>query len=834
MENYICVHGHFYQPPRENPWLDAIERQESAQPYHDWNQRVSAECYAPNGIARILDDKGCIAKIVNNYSRISFNFGPTLLSWLEANEPETYTRILEADRESRDHFSGHGSAMAQGYNHAILPLCNARDKSTQILWGVRDFVRRFGRQPEGMWLPETAVDLQSLDLMARQGIKFAILAPHQAKRFRVRGESRWREVTGCGIDTSMAYEIELPAGRTMALFFYDGAISNAVGFQKLLSDGASFAGRLMGGFSPECSRPQLMHMAVDGETFGHHHRFGEMALAWALDKIESEGKARLTNYGEFLEKYPPTHQVEIWENSSWSCCHGVSRWYEDCGCSTGANPGWKQGWRTPLRRALNVLRDRLEPLYAAGAGELLLNPWVARDDYIELVQDRSPEAVERFLLARAVRPFAPKERVRVLKLLEMQHQALLMFTSCGWFFDDIAGIEALQVLQYAGRAIQLAGELFGEVGIESSFLEILQEAKSNRPEMGNGRDLYRQFVQPAAIDDAGIAAHYAFRSLFQTFPERADFYSRTIEHSNLQINSHGGAKLLLGSCRVTSNVTTETTDVEFAAIHPWNAQVCLRVVKTGDAPPVPTEGIFAAFEKDDLATVCRLMRERFGDRRLEMKNPGGLGSLGNSGNSGVFIKDERREIFDCLLGAAEDELERLERLGFDCIAPVVDSMSDSGMTLPPRLAAVAATQLHARMLDEFRARPVCAERIRALLETADARNVKWDRNMLEPKIRRLIEQLAHELRLSPESPAALRNLVAAVRAEQTLPFAVDLHETQTRCYFLLQDCYSGLKALVEKEGDEAVATRLEEFRVLGALLSMSVEGVRYPSVSPSS
>lgn len=807
MENYICIHGHFYQPPRENPWLEAIERQESAQPYHDWNQRISSECYTPNSVARILDDRDRIIKIVNNYSRISFNFGPTLLSWLETEEPETYARILEADRESLIRFSGHGSAMAQGYNHAILPLCNTRDRFTQIRWGVCDFVRRFGRQPEGMWLPETAVDLSSLDIMAQQGIKFVILAPHQAQRFRECGENSWKDTVSHGIDTSMAYEIELSDGRTLALFFYDGAISSAVGFQKLLGSGNDFANRLMDGFSPERNHPQLVHMAVDGETFGHHHQFGEMALAWALNSIESEGKVRLTNYGEFLERHPPTHQVEIWEDSSWSCCHGVSRWRDDCGCSTGANPDWRQSWRAPLRRALNDLRDRLEPLYATAAGEFLSDPWNARNDYIELIHERSPETIDRFLSIQTSRQLAAEERVRVLKLLEMQRQALLMFTSCGWFFDDIAGIETLQVLQYAGRAIQLAGELFGEDAedtVESSFLEILREAKSNRPEMGDGSDLYRRFVKPAAIDTVGVAAHYIFRTLFQDFPEHANFYSCIIERKSMREMTRGDTKLHIGSCRITSIIAMETANVEFAAIYPRNApgkaQVCLKVVKTFDTLLLAEDEIRTAFEKDDLSTVLHLINEHFTDRRFEMKD---------------LIRDEQQKISARLLDNAETKLDRLERQSFDCVMPIVDFMMDSGMTLPPRLTVIADLQLHTKMLDEFRARPVQAERIQSLLETADGRNIKWDENMLAPKIRQIIEQLARKALRSPESPVALRDLTVAVSAIKMLPFVVDLYKTQTICYFLLEKYHSELESMP--------AERLEELRTLGELLSVKVE-----------
>ena len=450
MERYLCIHGHFYQPPRENPWLEAVELQDSAYPYHDWNERISAECYGPNSTSRILNGDGRIEKIVNNYKRISFNFGPTLLSWLEGNDPETYQAILEADRESRKAFSGHGSALAQGYNHLILPLANRRDKYTQVLWGIRDFERRFGRMPEGMWLPETAVDLESLQILEEAGIRFTILAPHQAARVRRKDGGDWQDVSGGRIDPTIPYELRLPSGQAICLFFYDGLISRAVAFEGLLRSGEVFAGRLLEGFPETPSAfPRLLHIATDGETYGHHHRWGEMALSFALQHIDSNRFARVTNYGEFLDVFPPTHEVEIFENTSWSCVHGIERWRGNCGCNSGGHPDWNQEWRSPLREALDGLRDDLSGLFEKAGSALLKDPWAARDGYIEAVLDRSPENVSGFLRGHAIRELSGKQATEVLKLLEIQRYALMMYTSCGWFFDELSGIETVQVLQYA-------------------------------------------------------------------------------------------------------------------------------------------------------------------------------------------------------------------------------------------------------------------------------------------------------------------------------------------------------------------------------------------------
>ena len=458
MQRYICIHGHFYQPPRENPWIEAIDLQDSAHPYHDWNRRITAECYAPNAKSRILDDQGRIVQIVNNYAKISFNFGPTLLAWMEVNAPSVYEAILEADRQSMENFSGHGSALAQAYNHIIMPLANRRDKITQIRWGIRDFEHRFQRKPEGMWLPETAVDLETLDILAGQDIRFTILAQHQARKVRRPEEKTWQDVRGGKIDPTRAYRLQLPSGRSMALFFYDGTISRAVAFERLLNSGETFSQRILGGFSEKRLWPQLVHIATDGESYGHHHRFGDMALAYALHDIESENLALLTNYGQYLERHPPTHQVEILENTSWSCAHGVERWQSHCGCCTGANPEWSQDWRKPLREALDFLRDSIAPDFEETARRIFKDPWEARNRFIDVILDRSTERLDVFLTQQAVREWIPNDRQTALKLLELQRHTMLMYTSCGWFFDDLSGIETIQILQYAGRVVQLARE----------------------------------------------------------------------------------------------------------------------------------------------------------------------------------------------------------------------------------------------------------------------------------------------------------------------------------------------------------------------------------------
>ncbi len=493
--SFVCVHGHFYQPPRENPWTGEIDRQESAAPYHDWNERIAAEAYAPNADpgAREGPPGG---RYPSNYARMSFDFGPTLLSWLERRAPDVYRSILDADRASRARFSGHGSAMALAYNHMILPLANRRDKRTQVLWGIRDFEHRFHRTPEGMWLPETAVDAETLEVLARQSIRFTILAPHQAVRHRARGETAWTPAAESPIDTRHSYEVCLPGGHRIAVFFYDGPASHAVAFGGLAQGGQSLALRLQQ-IVAGAPGAALGSIATDGETFGHHFRGGERVLAAALDAIEEQSSPRLTSYAEHLSAHPPDYEAEIHENTAWSCAHGLGRWTTDCSCKTGEHPDWNQAWRGPLRAALDWLRDRLAEVYEQKGAELLVDPWNARDDSIEIWLEGSQDAARRFLERHARRPLTPAEAAAALDMLEMQRFAMLMFTSCGWFFDDVGGLEGRQILLYAARAVQMADRVAG-VGLEEPFLRRLEAARSNLPERGDARRIYEHFVGVAA------------------------------------------------------------------------------------------------------------------------------------------------------------------------------------------------------------------------------------------------------------------------------------------------------------------------------------------------
>ncbi|HEY5837559.1 MAG TPA: DUF3536 domain-containing protein [Pyrinomonadaceae bacterium] len=503
----LIVHGHFYQPPRENPWTGVIEAQPSAAPFHDWNERIQAECYQPNSSAVISDPVTGEPRAVNNYESISFNFGPTLLSWIEQNHPETYNRIIDADRASVLTRQGHGNAIAQAYGHAILPLCNERDLTTQIRWGLADFRHRFGREAEAMWLPETACNDRVLEALIDEGLRYVVLAPHQAALVRTgSGSDRVQDSTNDrhsvvaeNLDISLPYRYthSHDAGKSIAVFFYHGPLSRAIAFEGLLRS----SGALVDSFVQAVRGNELLHLATDGETYGHHFKFGDLCLAHALT-VEAPARGfKITNYGEYLDQHSPQHEVEInngsdGQGTSWSCQHGVGRWIRDCGCVTGGEPGWNQKWRTPLRDALDFLRDENISHFKATRGDLFTFPWLARDDSISLILNPH-QSREQFLFEHAGRWLSADEQSRSLAYLELQRMLLLMYTSCGWFFNDIFGIETIQILGYAARAMDLMRQL-NLPSVRERFLEILSEAKSNRPELGTGADIFRRFVEPSS------------------------------------------------------------------------------------------------------------------------------------------------------------------------------------------------------------------------------------------------------------------------------------------------------------------------------------------------
>ncbi len=667
---YICIHGHFYQPPRENAWLEVIEMQDSAKPFHDWNERINFECYAPNAAARILDEAGYIKRIVNNYAKISFNIGPTLLSWLQESDPTTYQLILDADKIAQEKFNGHGTAIAQAYSHLITPLANRQDKITQIEWGLKDFESRFGRKSEGIWLAETAVDSETLDILLDYGIKYTILAPRQAKAFRKVGDADWKE-TG-SIETRRPYWCTLPSGRKIALFFYNGDIAQDVAFKGLLNSGKAFASRFMSSFDNN-SEVQLAHIATDGESYGHHHRYGEMALADCLRVIKANNWATITNYGDFLERYSPDYEVIIHENSSWSCVHGIERWRSNCGCNSG-RAGWHQLWREPLRNALNWLRDELIPVYEKETSLLVHDVWATRNDYISVILDRSEKNIDAFIERNAIKKLNGEERVHLLRLMEMQRNAILMFTSCGWFFDEISGLETNQITQYACRALDYALQV-ANVDLHQEFTKRLALAPSNVYE--NGAVSYKKYVLPSRVNLERTGMHYAAASLFEKFPQRLELFNYICTSENFERTIAGNYRLVVGETLIKSRITVSEKRFSFAAIYLDQHNIIGNISTEMDEKTflLMKNQITEAFKNTDLGEVISVMQTFFGLEKYTLYD---------------LFHDEKIKILNLISQKSLVEAENAFRNIYDDNYQLMSSMQNNGLTLPDAYTTAVA------------------------------------------------------------------------------------------------------------------------------------------------
>ena len=849
-DRYVCVHGHFYQPPRENPWLETVEVQESAAPYHDWNDRITAECYAPNGASRITNRQDEIVRIVNNYARMSFNFGPTLLSWLHDKAPRAYQMILDADRTSAARYGGHGSAIAQVYNHIIMPLASTRDALTQIRWGIADFAFRFGRKPEGMWLAETAVNRHVLDLMAQEGIQFTILAPIQSARVaRIAAsqtaEPEWIETADATVDPTQPYLVKLDEGRSIAVFFYDGPASRAIAFEGLLNSGEKFAGRLLGGFSTGSSpeqTAQLSHVATDGESYGHHHKHGEMALSFAMHWIEDQQLATLTNYGEFLEKFPPTWQAEVAENTSWSCAHGVERWRSDCGCN-GGKPGWNQRWRKPLRDALDYLRDATAPLAEKLAEGLLNDLWAARDAYIDVVLDRSTASTERFFAAHTPRPLTDSERITIFELMELERHTQLMYTSCGWFFDEISGIETVQIIAYAGRVIQLAVRLFSDHAffgdaagkLEPEFLRILAEARPNVPDLADGSEVYTRYVTGMKIGLEQVGAHYAISSVFRNYPEDGELFCFDVHRDAHETFTSGRGKVALGRAHITSRITEETEEICYAVLHLGDQNLSAAIRRYTDADEVAFTAFSAevrvAIRKANLPEVIRLIDRFFSQSSLSQSSlsqsghsqpdavphialnpthpePGQPESAPGAVEPGIahtlaipsaepvattapisysltsLFADEQHRILRTILNQTVGEMEDSLRKIYEDHASLLHFLTESGMNPPPALALAASFAINASLRRAIESDPFDADTIADLLLRGANDHVTLDAPILSfaagQRMKRAMVKLEADAAEShPQTAlAALHEALAVAHIIRFMPFEVVIWQAQ--------------------------------------------------------
>ncbi len=785
---FVAVHGHFYQPPRENPWLEAIEVQDAAHPWHDWNERIAVECYAPNTAARRVGAGNRILDIVNNYEKISFNVGPTLFSWLERHRPDVYAKILDADRASRAARGGHGNAIAQVYSHAIMPLCSRRDKVTQVRWGLEDFRHRFGRQPEGMWLAETAADGESLEVLAEAGLRFTILAPHQARRIRPLGADAWDDARD-PVDPSRAYLWRGRDRASLALFFYDAPISHAIAFEGALARGEVLAERLRAGFEASRGWPQLVHCATDGESYGHHTKFGDMALAAALEEIERAGFATLVNYGQYLAAHPPTHEAEIHDNSSWSCPHGVERWRADCGCRRRGD--WRQRWRGPLRAALDWLRDQVDLLFEHRARALLKDPWEARDDYIRVLLDRSREVQADYFARHARRPLDDAERVKAIHLLEMQRQRLLMYTSCGWFFDEISELEAVQVLKYAAMAVQYVRSLGGGA-LEDEFVRRLARAPSNVPEFGDGAGVYRRLVRPAIVDLRRVVAHYAISSLFERYREEERIYAYAVRRLDEQGDADGGTALRIGRVSVRAEITGETEEAAYAVLHYGGHDFHCGVRGFTDA--------------ESYAEIAADLRQRYARaglsdmvRGLDHHFPGEPYTLRH-----LFLEERRRILARVTQGVLERNEAAYRRM-WDENRKLVRYLRDVDATVPEALTMVARHLLArdiTRELWEMEATRVVPERVFELMDEAQALGLSLDLGAGDAPMRRAVSLAMDALTADP-TPERGRSVLALVECADRLRVGFGFWQTQNRFFEIWgrrPDARPALRPLAERLG----------------------------------
>jgi alpha-amylase/alpha-mannosidase (GH57 family) len=797
-QKYLCIHGHFYQPPRENAWLEAIEVQDSAHPFHDWNERINFECYAPNTAARLLDGRRHIIDIVNNYAQISSNFGPTLLSWMEKADPGAYQSILQADKESQQRFGGHGSAMAQVYGHLILPLANRRDKGTQVIWGIRDFEYRFGRKPQGMWLAETAADTESLEVLAENGIQFTVLAPRQGKAIRKIGDKDWQNLPPDSIDPRRAYRCNLPSGKTIDLFFYHGGIAQDVAFKGLLNDGVNFANAIAAAFE-NIQTPQLIHVATDGESYGHHHRYGEMALASCLHHIAENTDIQLINYAQFLEKFPPEWEVQIHENSSWSCVHGVERWRSNCGCNSGGRPGWTQAWRAPLRETLNWLRDELIPIYELKTKDLLQDPWEARNTYIQVVLHRSQHNLDHFFKKHAAKTLTEENKILLLRCLEMQRQAMQMFTSCGWFFDEISGLETDQILQYANRAIHYAEQISG-YNLHPDFFSRLEKIPSNFH--ANGAVSYLRNVVPARVDLARVGMHYAASSLFEAYPEKLEIFNYVMESEVFQRIEGGHQRLAFGRTVVRSKVTLSEKFFSFAVVYLGQNNLIGHIAMEMKAERFQemSEKLVLAFKGTELGDVVGIMQDYFGPERFSFWH---------------LFSDEKRKILaqvtkESLLGA-ENTYREIYKDNYQLMTGIMLS----NIPVPDTYLSAVKFVLNQDLRAIFAKGGTL--KIRALQQVSDEFK-KWGlKPENQPELRYVVSERVHyELqRILRDGAAALERMQAlnkAMRIVEEIPLEMNTWKSQNYYFSKLKD------QVVLQQNEQWLA----EWRRLGQALEVKV------------
>ncbi len=791
----LVIHGHFYQPPRENPWTDHIEHQPSAHPFSNWNERITSECYRPNAFARIVDNYGRVERIVNNYSLINFNFGPTLLSWLERRHPATYARILEADRASVGLRGGHGNAIAQGYHHAILPLCNERDRRTEIRWGLADFRHRFGREAESLWLPETACNDATLGALIDEGLKYVILSPYQAERVRPAGSEVWRSVIDGQLDTTIPYRYlhQDGSGRSLAVFFYDGQLAKAIAFDGALASSHMLLERFERSAGRDAANhgagERIVHVATDGESYGHHFKFGERCLAYGLEVEAAARGLRVTNYGEFLEANEPQFEVEIkagaeGEGTAWSCAHGVGRWTRDCSCHASAPEGWNQKWRAPLRDALNYVRDEAARAYAELGGELFRDPWAARDDYVEVLVGAERGGRAEFLARQVGRPLGEADRQRALTLLELQRSSLLMYTSCGWFFNDISGIETVQVLKYAARALDFMEEL-RLPSPRAGFLERLAEAQSNIGKHGNGADIFRELVERVRVAPSRIAASLAISSLVDKSEQDGEIAGHAFTLTEFRQEQHGRLALAAGRILLETHSTGRRLDFAVAAMHVGDVDFycVLKAYPGAEAFRAAAEKLWSQFRTGSVPTLLRLMQEEFGPSEFGLEH---------------LLPEGRQRIYEIMFGRMIGRFSEQYEYLYEENRRNIEMLQQAGFHLPEELRAAAEFTITRRLereMQKFEQQndPAAFREALKIANEVARHGYRLDRTSMRRKFEKLIAATVRTA-VAGRDPETYRAALALI----DLAGELNLHANLERAQEIVYEALPGVRA---QDGD---------------------------------
>ncbi len=829
---YVTVHGHFYQPPRENPYLDAVERQAGAAPFHDWNERIHHECYRPNAFARVLDERGAVVGIVNNYEYLSFNIGATLMSWLERYDVEVYQRILEADRKSCEILNGHGNAIAQVYNHIIMPLANERDKHTQIRWGKEDFKSRFKRDPEGMWLAEAAVDYATIKALIAEKIRFIVLAPSQAQRCRMlpspeQGVGEWYEVGGSQIDATRPYRCFFPGGDPnkdyIDIFFYDGPISRDMGFNDDLYSADRLSGRIGQAVRGDHRESQLISVATDGETFGHHKKGTEKTLAYAFLNEFPNRDWTVTNYAHYLSINPPTWEVELKPVTAWSCAHGVDRWQDDCGCG-GEGGVWHQKWRKPLRDSLDWLRDRLIEVYEETGKLFFRDPWLARDEYIQVMRDRSIANVSRFLNRHQSHKLTALEQVDALRLLEMQRHSLLMYTSCGWFFEEISRPEGTQILRYAARALELAGDVAG-VQLEKAFIRRLTQAPSNVELFKHGAEIYRQLVVTAQIGFKQVAAQYAISSLFSDRSSNRSvqrIYCYTAHQVDYQVQRMGSLTLAVGQLRLVSDITWESQHLVFAVLHlgGWDFHCCIQPFTGRRTYSQLKEKVFGSLGQASAAQTILAINQVFGEQTFSLQN---------------LFAEERHRIMELLSHETLTRLDQLYTQVYRDNYGVLMAFHRDELNVPQELQVAAEIALKHRcvnvlklMWEEIADIQASLHHLAELEATAtEAKHLRCNlhipggKQTMEQLILRSLWQLLHDTNLA--TVEAIQQVERLINVGNQLNLGLCLGKSQELYFSQLPQIVSLCRQAVASQGEEiGDVSQLRQLLQLGQKLGIGV------------